>query len=162
MCVCARISRWRSLKRPHRRFRTGSRPSSSSIDLASISIRKWGRDEGKSNIRDAQFVIPVAEHPRKFVVLDSLENFNFSICEKIFRGGGKRIHREERKNGGEYTWRRLQASIEFFSLKDGGIDAWRDGLIRIISLLLFFSVFKRSGRWCLWKRGKSVIDEENV
>lgn len=130
MCVPATISRWRSLKRPHRRFRTGSRPSSSasSIDLASISIRKWGRDEGKSNIRDAQFVIPVAEHPRKFVVLDSLENFNFSICEKIFRAksergrkGDKRIHtgmEKREKNGGEYTWRRLQASIEFFSLKD--------------------------------------------
>lgn len=109
MCVCvpATISRWRSLKRPHRRFRTGSRPSSSasSIDLASISIRKWGRDEGKSNIRDAQFVIPVAEHPRKFVVLDSLENFNFSICEKIFRekseGGGKAINGYIHRDGKE-------------------------------------------------------------
>lgn len=114
MCVCvpATISRWRSLKRPHRRFRTGSRPSSSasSIDLASISIRKWGRDEGKSNIRDAQFVIPVAEHPRKFVVLDSLETFNFSICEKIFRekserrrgeGGGKAINGYIHRDGKE-------------------------------------------------------------
>lgn len=147
MCVCvpATISRWRSLKRPHRRFRTGSRPSSSasSIDLASISIRKWGRDEGKSNIRDAQFVIPVAEHPRKFVVLDSLETFNFSICEKIFRekserrrgeGGGKAIngyiHRDGKERG-KKKWRRIYmaeiAGVDWIFLVKGygGIDAWR-------------------------------------
>lgn len=116
ICVCipATISRWRSLKRPHRRFRTGSRPSSSasSIDLASISIRKWGRDEGKSNIRDAQFVIPVAEHPRKFVVLDSLENFNFSICEKIFREKSERGEGGKAINGYIQGWKREEKMEE--------------------------------------------------
>lgn len=55
---------------------------------------------------------PRGRASRKFVVLDSLENFNFSICEKIFREKSERGEGGKAINGYIQGWKREEKMEE--------------------------------------------------